>query len=49
MSLKENLLPIFHNKILSFFIVVRRFQDFEAPFLTIKLETGTCRVAVRKT
>lgn len=29
--------------------IVRRFQDFEAPFLTIKSETGTCRVAVRKT
>lgn len=29
--------------------IVRRFQDFEAPFLTIKQETGTCRVAVRKT
>ncbi|KAL9963088.1 hypothetical protein ACROYT_G032259 [Oculina patagonica] len=29
--------------------IVRKFQDFEAPFLTIKQETGTCRVAVRKT
>ncbi|KAJ7361852.1 Sorting nexin-17 [Desmophyllum pertusum] len=29
--------------------IVRKFQDFEAPFLTIKQDTGTCRVAVRKT
>lgn len=29
--------------------IVRRFQNYEAPYLTVKQETGTCRVAVRKT
>lgn len=38
-----------HDMMLFATLVVRKFQDFEAPFLTIKQETGTCRVAVRKT
>lgn len=29
--------------------IARKFQDFEAPFLTMKQQTGTFRVAVRKT
>lgn len=29
--------------------IVRRFQDYEAPYLTMKQQTGTSRMAVRKT
>ena len=29
-------------------LVVRKFQEFEAPYLTLKQQSGTCRVAVRK-
>lgn len=29
--------------------IVRKFQEFEAPYLTLKQQSGTCRVAVRKT
>lgn len=29
--------------------VVRKFQEFEAPYLTLKQQSETCRVAVRKT
>ena len=28
---------------------MRKFQDYEAPYLTMKQETGPCRVAIRKT
>ena len=31
-----------------FFVVVRKLQEFEAPYLTLKVSEGKHRIAVRK-